>query len=48
MLSRYVLYMLGEIEKDNPDSWANKRFDNAHIHMEQLFCRIFVNVLKQM
>jgi len=47
MLSRYVLYMLGEIEKDNPDSWANKRFDNAHIHMEQLFCRIFVNVLNK-
>ena len=47
MLSRYILYMLGEIEIDNPDSWVNKRFDNAHIHMEQLFFRIFVNVLNK-
>lgn len=47
MLSRYLLYMLGEIEIDNPDSWNNKRFDNAHIHMEQLFYRIFINVLNK-
>jgi len=47
MLARYILYMLGEIEIDNPDSWNNKRFDNAHIHMEQLFYRIFINVLNK-
>lgn len=47
MLSKYILYMLGEKEIDNPDSWENKRFDNAHIHMEQLFYRIFINVLNK-
>lgn len=47
VLSKYLLYMLGEIDIDNPDSWTNKRFDNAHIHMEQLFYRIFINVLNK-
>lgn len=48
LLSKMILFMIGNIELDHKDHWKLKRFENAPVLLASLICSIFREVLNKL
>ena len=47
IVAKYIMFMIGEIDPDDVNSWAAKRFESPGVSIEILFETIFDQVLKK-